>query len=202
MFSKQDKEGKRTQNKFTLKLPNSVLKKCSSYRCCLDYFMVDRCTEELLQQHRSCTKAQKISKLSSNYPNDDCLYHHLDYNNQTNNCLESSKDMRMINAAWRLWYQKYFNLPKQNSNDGLSFPKNFIPKRFKRRVSFSETVDEMIIPPKRNMLLSDESEYDENDMEDDPGFIDNLGSVCFNILITIGSFLTPYHNKRLKSWLY
>jgi len=197
MTSGEVKEKKQEESKSNLKTPNSVLKKHSSFCSCLDYFMVDRCVEDLVQQHRTFIKTNKFAKLDV-YPNDDCLYRP--------SILETEQSdptfIRVTNAAWRRWYQKYFNLPKFHLSDEASLPTNLLPKRLQRRVSFNDTVDEMILPP-TSSLLSLDLEYEEDELEEDPGFIDNLGSVCFNILITFGSLLTPYYSsKKLKSWLY
>jgi len=165
---------------------------------CLQYFEVDHCISELVLTYRSHSKSHKlIHVLPSSYSNDDCLYSlpcDVDY----------YTTKRMENAAWRRWSQKFSNLQRVKCDDGSAFPVELVrSQKTKRRVSFCEQVDEMIIPPNPGAFWAEDYDFDSmEDREDDPGFLDNFGSVCFNILITIGSMLTPYSNKKLEAWLY
>lgn len=176
----------------------SLLKQGSNHgSSCLQYFEIDHCITELVLSHRQHSKAYKLIDAPSSYSNDDCLY-----------SLPSDVDYytthRMENAAWRRWSQKFFNLQRLKCDDGSAFPVELIrSQKTKRRVSFCERVDEMIIPPNPSAFWAEDYDFDSmEDRDDDPGFLDNFGSVCFNILITIGSMLTPYSNKKLESWLY
>jgi len=178
------------------KVRASVLKKYSAYCSPLDYFVIERSLDELLQKHRFHRRTQTAVLLDAKYSNDDCLTRF----NKSSNPKEISTDLRMTNGAWRRWCQTFYNLPKFNSNDGLAFPKEILPQKMKHVVSFSETVEERVIPPLPNPFLED-PDYDQ--LLEEPGFVDNLGSVCFNILLTASSFLAPYYTgkKRIISFL-
>jgi hypothetical protein len=198
--------------KLPTKSPVSVLKKWSAYGSYpLEYFLTERNDSlEWSLQHRSYAKFQKTSTRPSVYSNDDCLYRSSNQMANSDLLKDDFSRSRGMNIAWRSWSQEHFHLPKFNSDDAHSLPKTLLPSgRHKRRsslarrVSFSETVDEMILPPKAGTLGDDLDDYVCDEMEEDPGFIDNLGSVCFNVLVAIGSFLSPhYPSKKLKSWLY
>jgi len=190
---------KRVVMKSNSNVPTSVLKKYSAYCSPLDYFTIDRSVEELLQKHRFHRRTQKAVDVTFKYSNDDCLTRF----NKSSNPKEISTDQRMINGAWRRWCQKFYNLPKFNSNEGLQFPKEILVQKMKHVVSFSETVEERVLPPLPNPFLED-PDYDQLLEEQEPGFVDNLGSVCFNVLLTVSSFLAPYYTgkKKITSFLY
>jgi len=176
----------------------SVLKKCSAYCSCLHYFEDQRSLEELMKKHK-CAKTENCTNEFVGYASDDCLMslaRKVEMDPQTS--------ARIENASWRRWRQTAFNLKKMKTRDGLCYPETVTPSSQRKiRVSFSEQINEMIIPPRPNPFLTEDPDYEE-EIDDEPTLVDNLGSVCCNILLTVSSLLAPYYsdNKKLSSWLY
>jgi len=165
----------------------SVLKKTSPYNSCMQYFEVQRTVEELLLTYRLYSKTTRT--VPNGYANDDCLY------SSQRNCVKEDEEtrMRIVNAAYRILCYHQF---RKSLNCGFAFV-NISSNRRRRSVCFNDSVKEVIIPSLESVSLTEDPEYDEEEI----GLIDNLGSVCCNILLTLSSFLAPYSTKKLKSWL-
>jgi len=174
------------------KLLAPVLKKIPSYASYLEIFGSDADPIVLLKTHRF-HRPGPYPRSSPMFSQDDCM-------NLSNAKTETPQSVkcRLSNAAWRLWAQKTNNL---NKFDAKLVP-NKVPSPWtKRKVCFSERVDKRILPPLPDpyQLEDEDFEYDE-----EPGLVDNLGSVCFNILLTVSSFLSPYYtlsSKKFSTWL-
>jgi len=171
--------------------PRSVFKKSSKYSSCLEFFGLDTDELELANKHRK-TQCVHRPQSNANVTQDDCLFH------DANNCAHDTLTLlRQENAMWRRWYQKKCSLKRLKSEEiGLSVPSRIPSRKLGKRVMFAPVVHERIIPPKPNPYLDEDPNYDE-----DPGLIDNIGSVCFNILLTLSSFLSPYcQSSKFSLW--
>lgn len=174
------------------KQPSSALKKIPSYASYLEIFGSDADPIVLLKTYRFHRPGPHVCS-SPMFSQDDCLN------------LPSSKTQtphsvkcRLSNAAWRLWTQRTYKLEKF---DAKLVPHKLPSPWTKRKVCFNEQVDKLILPPLPDpyQLEDEDFEYDE-----EPGLVDNLGSVCFNILLTVSSFLSPYYSlssKKFSTWL-
>jgi len=176
------------------KLLSPVLKRFPSYRPYPEIFGYDADLGELIKKyrfHRPGTRQTTIPMFSQ----DDCLFQTRTDETQP----PQSMKCRLANAAWRMWTQKTYQLDKLNSQ---VVPTKLPSPWPKRKVCFNEKVDKLILPPLPDPYQLEEEEY--VDYDEEPGLIDNLGSVCFNILLTASSFLSPYYSlssKKFSAWL-
>jgi len=177
------------------KKSSSVLKKHSAYspiHKSLEHVLDEQELLKKFRLHEAVSSTSKLPEIISSQ--DDCLVRP-----STATTQDPTKEFRLANMAWRRWHQRRFKVQRVES-PGTVLPHVPSPQR-RKRVSFKETVEEQIIPPRVDPYLEEDPVYEN---EDEPGFIDNLGSVCGNILLTISSFLAPYYSTSSKfssGWL-